>query len=635
MTATALPENYCICVGDDGAPRELWRSGAAVTYKAMGYQSGRTVALQLIPLASVTETGRAQFDREVGVLRNLKHSNIARVFDVREEDEHLVFATEFLQGETAERWVVTHGPMPADAVLRIGLQVVSALAGAAFHNLSHRAIQPSNLMIVTGAAPDGDWPFVKLLHFGLAGLKLYSDGKEVVPPIGPAFASPEQLENGNVDFRSEIFSLGATMCFLLTGDVPLARRARKSGPGERSLPKDVPVPRPVRRLLRRMLRVDPDDRPHDPLVFADDLRACLKKVERRSAFRRAERMSRDLEPERKPAVVAEAYEPETRDQPRFFAAMLAGVTVLLLLGAFGMILLSSQMRWWQRHRAIESIGVPIGIDESAPAESAAPPKEEMESVSPTPIAESSPVATPVSQQKTEPVIAEQSVTPAPPPPAVNPTPEETPAAENSSVSQTSISDADSPRNMSPSAVENSSPATQEAESQVPARPPAAGVPPEQTPVSAIAENPSAPQPASSGADSSTNSSPTPALENSSAVAHEAEVQIPTSSPSATPADGNPAPPGEGPPVAVPSPPAEVTLEKPIQYEPPAASEQKSKSPIAPRGRTGTPQKPTKNATSPRRSKANISQRKVREVKPPLRALPVNDLPPVVVLPPED
>src|SRR5438874_3540944 len=128
MTATALPENYCVCVGEDGAPREIGRSGTAVTYKAMSYQSGQAAALQLIPLANVSEAGRAQFELKARAVRKLRHPNIARVLDVRAEGDHLVFATEYLDGETAEHWVVAHGPMPPDAVLRIGLQVVSALA---------------------------------------------------------------------------------------------------------------------------------------------------------------------------------------------------------------------------------------------------------------------------------------------------------------------------------------------------------------------------------------------------------------------------------------------------------------------------------------------------------------------------
>jgi serine/threonine-protein kinase len=591
MTATALPENYCICVGDDGAPRELGRSGTAVTYKAMGYQSGRAIALQLIPLANVTETGRAQFELKVRALWSLKHPNIARVFDVREEDEHLVFATEFLQGETAERWVVTHGPMPADAVLRIGLQVVSALAEAAFHSLSHRAIQPSNLMIVTGASPDGNWPFVKLLHFGLAGLKLYSDGKEVVPAIGPAFASPEQLETGKVDFPSEIFSLGATMCFLLTGDVPLTGRTRKSGHSERTLPRDVPMPRPVRHLLRRMLRIDPEDRPHDPLLVNDELRACLKKVERRRAFRRPVSLPIEVESDRTAVDKVGAIEAEPRDRPRVFATILTGLTVLLLLGAFGMILLPGEMRWWtQRNRSLDSIGVPIGVDENSPV------NEPVESASPAPAAESSPLTTPSRQEETERIVAEQPVTSMSPSPANSVTPEQSAAPRVT------------PEQSAPVIAENSA-ATEEA-----------------TPAATV--------------DSSANSSPSPVVENSSPAPRETEAPVPAESPSATPAETNqePSPPGEGPPNATASPPPEVVLEKPAiaRPEPPPVSEQNSEPsaapPPAPKPAT---QKTAKTISPTRRIKSDTSRRKARKAKAPPRALPVDDRPPVIVLPPEN
>src|SRR5207302_1384547 len=133
--------------------------------------------------------------------------------------------SEHFEGETADSWIVAHGPMPADAALRVGLQVVRAIGAAAFFNLTHRAIQPSNLMIVPGQSPDGGWPFVKLLNLGLAGLELHSDSaeaQEIAPTISPQFASPEQRANGEIDFRSERYSLGATMCFLLTGAAPLA-----------------------------------------------------------------------------------------------------------------------------------------------------------------------------------------------------------------------------------------------------------------------------------------------------------------------------------------------------------------------------------------------------------------------------
>ncbi|MBV9009880.1 MAG: protein kinase [Verrucomicrobia bacterium] len=354
MPATALEENYCVCVGDDGSPRELGRSGAAVTYKAMGYQSGQAVALQLIPLSSVSDTGRAQFEAKARAVRKLKHPNVARVFETRVEDDHIVFASEYVEGETAEAWVVERGPMPPDAVVRIGLQVVSALAEAAFHSLSHRAIQPSNLMIVNGAAPDGGWPFVKLLNFGLAGLRLYSEGPdELAPSIGPAFGSPEQMETGKVDFRSEIFSLGATMCFLLTGAVPVAGRARRSGDGERLLPRGAPIPRSLRRILRRMLRINPQERPQDPIIFTDELRSCLEKLERRRANTR-------------PGAVLEPLEFKRRSR---IGPVLAAAAALLLFCGLGAVLLPERVRAWvHRDQPLDSIGVPVGVPETRPAE---------------------------------------------------------------------------------------------------------------------------------------------------------------------------------------------------------------------------------------------------------------------------
>src|SRR5437016_105631 len=137
-------ENYSVCLNDDGSARALERNGPVVTYKAIGYDSGRAVAMQLIPLTSIDEVDRVRFEESARMAQKLDDSNIARVFDVGIEDDHLVFVTEYLEGETAKAWIDAHGPMPADAVLRIGHQVMNALAAAATHSLTHRSIQPAN-----------------------------------------------------------------------------------------------------------------------------------------------------------------------------------------------------------------------------------------------------------------------------------------------------------------------------------------------------------------------------------------------------------------------------------------------------------------------------------------------------------
>lgn len=360
MGMARLSENYSVCLKDDGTPREISRHGEVVTYKAIGFESGRAVSLQLIPLTSIDPTVRNRFEEQARTVQKIDHPNVAKVFDVGLRDEHIVFASEYLQGETTEVWVVGHGPMPADAVVRIGMQVVSALAAAAFHSLTHRSIQPSNILLVPGVAPDGGWPFVKLLNFGLAGLKLYSErseSSELAPSIAPQFASPEQLESGTVDFRSEIFSLGATMCFLLTGAVPLAT---SSGSSERVLPPGPSIPRSVRRLLSRMLRNNPAERPQDPVVFMEELRGCLQKVERRTAFTRRFGIS----------DAVENRGPDEGDEKTGVrsAVVMALAAVALVLALLAGLLLPERLRAFaHRNRSIESIGVPIGVPETQPS----------------------------------------------------------------------------------------------------------------------------------------------------------------------------------------------------------------------------------------------------------------------------
>src|SRR5438132_1837070 len=343
-------ENYSVCLNDDGSARELERNGPVVTYKAIGYDSGRVAAMQLIPLASIDEVDRVRFEENARAAQKLDNSNIARVFDVGIKDDHLVFVTEYLEGETAEAWIDEHGPMPADAVLRIGLQVMNALTAAANHSLTDRSIQPANLMILPGAASDGGWPRVKLLNFGLAGLKVRSDGDEMhelVPSMPSQFASPEQLENRPVDFRSDIFSLGAAMWFLLTGAAPPA--AAESGP--RLSPSAVALPRFVRNLVSQMLRTNPEERPQDPAAFAEKIHASLQKAERRTAFTRSFG----------PVAIPTPFPTAEKKRVSPALALAASVVLLAALSAFFL------PHWRSLQRQPKPLGVVIGVPETADA----------------------------------------------------------------------------------------------------------------------------------------------------------------------------------------------------------------------------------------------------------------------------
>jgi len=272
----------------------------------------------------------------------LDHMNVAKVSAFGVEDDHFVFVSEYLEGEALDSWIAANGPMALDAVLRIALQVVSALSAASFYELTHRAIRPSNLMIVPGPTAEGGWPFVKLINFGLAGSNADSQGGEA------QFVSPEQLQYGTVDFRSEIYSLGATMCFLLTGAAPSA--------GTIPLQQLSRFPTRVRNLLAQMLRNNPDERPQDPVGFAEEIRECLLRVERRQVLAR------------RFGIPLVSIIPRTSERPhRVPRRALALAALALTLAALAAILLAEPIRTvLHRNRTTKAIGVPIGVPEASP-----------------------------------------------------------------------------------------------------------------------------------------------------------------------------------------------------------------------------------------------------------------------------
>jgi serine/threonine protein kinase len=283
MERTIFLQHYRICLKSDGAPRELSRDGAAVTYEAMDERSREPVDLKLIPLQNIDPDVPGQLEAQARAAQNLRHVNIAKVFDFGREGGDLVCISEHLPGETLAAWVAAHGPMPADAALRVAEQIVSVLSSASFHKLLFPPIQPSDIIVVPGQTPEGTWPLVKLINFGLPALTSSpkaqaedSQTREETPPA-EQFPSSEQLPHGTTDVRSEIYSLGATLYFLLTG-VALSADALQRPPKFSGFPKA------LRTLLARMLHRNPDQRPKDLVVLAETIRECLLKIERRRAL---------------------------------------------------------------------------------------------------------------------------------------------------------------------------------------------------------------------------------------------------------------------------------------------------------------------------------------------------------------
>ena len=274
----------------DGSYWELGRGGMGVTYLARDKVLRRRVALKVIdtPTGSTdrnSQTARERFLREARAAAGLRHPNVAAVyhFGAAPDVSRCFYAMELVEGETLETRVRRQGPLNPKVVVEIATQIAQALTAAAAQGLIHRDLKPGNIMLKPGNAGATELE-VKIIDFGLA--KAVADvGGEMDITHGefvgtPNFASPEQFESRPVDVRSDIYSLGATLWFALTGKTPFAGRNIEEIRGAQKLAalpteqlKAAHVPPPLKSLLESMLALEPAGRPgvHD---LAARLRGC-------------------------------------------------------------------------------------------------------------------------------------------------------------------------------------------------------------------------------------------------------------------------------------------------------------------------------------------------------------------------
>ena len=217
---------------DDGSLFELGHGAMGVTYLAVDNVLRRKVALKLIELPQAARTSQAvheRFLREARAAACLRHPNVAAVFQfgASPSGRHCYYAMELIEGETLQERVQRDGPLSAKLVLEIAMQTVRALTAAAAQGLIHRDLKPGNIMLTRGDADTAEVA-VKVIDFGLA--KAIADAGSEMDLTGggfvgtPNFASPEQFESGPIDVRADIYSLGVTLWFALTGKAPFVGR---------------------------------------------------------------------------------------------------------------------------------------------------------------------------------------------------------------------------------------------------------------------------------------------------------------------------------------------------------------------------------------------------------------------------
>src|SRR5438477_6674962 len=216
MDRTTFLKNYRIRLMYDGSTLEPDRNGPASSYEAADQRTAEPVSVTLIPTESIDSAEREQFEDNVSVAQKLRHANVAKILDFGREGDDYVYVSERLAGETLASWVRTHGPMAADAALRIAEQVVSVLSSAGFHKLPYPSIQPSDIMLVPGQTAEGSWPLVKVTNFGLPALIVRPEPQLTDPEMPDQAVAGEQVTNDQQfgeptrDIRSELYSPGAS-----------------------------------------------------------------------------------------------------------------------------------------------------------------------------------------------------------------------------------------------------------------------------------------------------------------------------------------------------------------------------------------------------------------------------------------
>ena len=278
-------QHYEVLRRDDGSLWELGRGAMGITYKAFDTNLRCPVALKVINNTYLTSAvARQRFLREARAAAALRHQNVASVFHLGTDHDSYFYAMEFIDGETVDAFMRRKGPLAPQEALAITLQVSRALAAAAKQQLVHRDLKPANLMLVD---EEGE-KVVKVIDFGLAkSVKREGEDSATLTVGGgfvgtPHFASPEQLEERDIDIRSDIYSLGATLYHMISGRPPYSGSVAQIM--SQHLYKPLPLeplqgtPTCVVELIQRMMEKDRGKRPQSPAELRRDILSCIEQL---------------------------------------------------------------------------------------------------------------------------------------------------------------------------------------------------------------------------------------------------------------------------------------------------------------------------------------------------------------------
>ncbi len=297
--------------------------GMATIYAATDLRLDRTIAVKIMhPHLAQDEKFVERFIREAKAAASLSHPNIVAVLDQgwNQGGTPCVFIVmELIEGSTLRDYLFEQGPASVEQTLQMLMPVASALAAAHKMGIVHRDIKPENILV----SKEGR---IKIADFGLArgallGTTLTAESSVILGSV--SYLSPEQVQRGVADSRSDIYSLGIVLFELLTGTKPYQgedpvqiaiRHVNDRVPAPSSI--NPAIPKEIDELVLSATDVNPDKRPKDGAEFFDQLRALSEKIDPR---KRQLSLELDLPPmpikqpirERESRKKSKSYKPES------------------------------------------------------------------------------------------------------------------------------------------------------------------------------------------------------------------------------------------------------------------------------------------------------------------------------------
>ncbi len=261
-------------IGGFRLTRLLGAGGMGEVYEGISDDSGQRVAVKLLTtMAKASSSSLDRFRQEGRLASQLSHPNCVFVLDADEDAGRPYIVMELMPGETLREYVQAHGPLPADEAIAKILDVIDGLIEAHRLNILHRDVKPSNCFLMA----DGR---VKIGDFGLSkSLSVDGNLTQTGSFLGTVlYAAPEQIKGETLDFSADIYSVAATMYFLLTGQAPfqhesptavISRVITESPPDIRLRRPD--LPRRLQKIVMRGLERQPEKR----FQSLEELRAAL------------------------------------------------------------------------------------------------------------------------------------------------------------------------------------------------------------------------------------------------------------------------------------------------------------------------------------------------------------------------